>query len=465
MNRPPKRGQRAVVLGASMAGLAAARVLADFYECVTVVERDSLPETPANRRGVPQGRHVHLLWGRGFRALDELFPGLGDDLAAGGVPHVRGDLSKVYISTGGYPLPRSGHITGFQLTTPSRPFLEWHLRRRLGGHANVEVLACHDVVEPTTNPAQDRVTGAIVRARGGGGERALEADLVVDATGRGARTPAFLDAMGYGRPAEDHVDVRLMYSSQWLQLPAEIPNEAAVVVGPVPGRPTGMALFRNEHHTAMFTVYGMVGREPPTEFAQMLAFVEEFTPTPVVAAMRAGAPLTDGACHRMPTSRWRRYDRMRRFPRGLLVIGDAVCSFNPVYGQGMTVAALEALALRRCLRRDGDNLARRYFHTTGKIIGGAWQLATGSDLSLPEVDGPRPLPVRIANRYVHHVQAAAERDIVVAQRLSSVVGLIHPPAGLMHPTVIARVAKATLARRADETPAAQQLPARATADP
>ncbi|MGA9677880.1 MAG: 2-polyprenyl-6-methoxyphenol hydroxylase-like oxidoreductase [Mycobacterium sp.] len=463
MNDVTKRGQHAVVLGASMAGLLAARVLADFYDSVTIVDRDVLPEEPVNRRGVPQGRHSHLLWGRGLRVLEELFAGIGAELIEAGVPACRGELSQVYISTGGHPPPRSGHIENFQLITPSRRFLEWHVRRRVAALANVEVLEGHDIVEPITTATKDRITGAIVRTRPNGSERALEADLVVDATGRGARTPAFLDAMGYAPPTEDHLDVRLTYSSHSLQLPPEVPNEIAVIVGPVPGRPTGTFIFRNENNTAMFTVLGMAGHEPPSEFAQMRSFIEEFTPAHVVAMIRESVPLTDGTRHRMPTSRWRRYDRMRRFPHGLLVMGDAICSFNPIYGQGMTIAALEALALQRCLRRDRGDLAQRFFQTTSKIISDAWQLATGADLTLPEVEGPRPLPVRITNKYVQEVQAAAEHDIVVAERLSNVAGLIDSPRRLMHPAVVARVAKVNFARRADKAAAAPAA-RRATAD-
>ena len=154
---------------------------------------------------------------------------------------------------------------------------------------------------------------------------------------------------------------------------------------------------------------------------------------------------------------------MRRFPHGLLVMGDAICSFNPIYGQGMTIAALEALALQRCLRRDRGDLAQRFFQAASKIISDAWQLATGADLTLPEVEGPRPLPVRITNKYVQQVQAAAEHDIVVAERLSNVAGLIDSPRRLMHPAVVARVAKVNFARRADKAAAAPAA-RRATAD-
>jgi 2-polyprenyl-6-methoxyphenol hydroxylase-like FAD-dependent oxidoreductase len=442
-----KLGEHAVVLGASMGGLLAARVLADFYETVTVVERDVLPETSANRRGVPQGRHVHLLLGRGSQVLDELFPGFLDELVAAGAPSFDGDMSKLYLSNGGHLFPRSGRAKDVPFFLPSRPLLESHVRRRVRAVANVTVLDGHDVVELTSTPPRDRVTGALVRARPDGGERVLGADLVVDAMGRGARTPAFLEGLGYGCPVEDHLGMRLAYSSQLLRIPPGMLNELMVIIGPVPGRPTGMALFGNENNTWMFSVIGMVGREPPDELAEMLAFVEDFAPAHVLAAIRAGEPLAEVARYRMPSSQWRRYDKMRRFPAGLLVFGDAICSFNPVYGQGMTVAALEALALQRCLRRGEDGLARRHFRATAKAVGVAWQMATGADLSLPEVEGPRPLPVRIANNYVDRVLAAAESDIVVAEQFARVIAFLDPPTSLFHPALIARVATTNLRRR------------------
>jgi 2-polyprenyl-6-methoxyphenol hydroxylase-like FAD-dependent oxidoreductase len=442
-----KLGEHAVVLGASMGGLLAARVLADFYETVTVVERDVLPETSANRRGVPQGRHVHLLLGRGSQVLDELFPGFLDELVAAGAPSFDGDMSKLYLSNGGHLFPRSGRAKDVPFFLPSRPLLESHVRRRMRAVANVTVLDGHDVVELTSTPPRDRVTGALVRARPDGSERVLRADLVVDAMGRGARTPAFLEGLGYGRPAEDQLGMRLAYSSQLLRIPPGMLNELMVIIGPVPGRPTGMALFGNENNTWMFSVIGMVGREPPDELAEMLAFVEDFAPAHVLAAIRAGEPLAEVARYRMPSSQWRRYDKMRRFPAGLLVFGDAICSFNPVYGQGMTVAALEALALQRCLRRGEDGLARRHFQATAKAVGVAWQMATGADLSLPEVEGPRPLPVRIANNYVDRVLAAAESDIVVAEQFARVIAFLDPPTSLFHPALIARVATTNLRRR------------------
>lgn len=452
-----KLGEHAIVLGASMGGLLAARILADFYKTVTVVERDELPEIIANRRGVPQGRHSHLLLSRGSQILDELFPGILDDLVAAGTPVLGGDddLSKMYMSHGGHTFPRSGQFNDIRLFLPSRPLLESHIRRRLRGIANVAILENHDVVEPTSTPTRERITGALVRARTDGSERVLRADLVVDAMGRGAHTPAFLEGLGYGRPVEDHLGVRLAYSSGLLRLPPGTLNEMVVVIGPVPGRPTGLVLFQNENDTWTFTVFGMMGREPGDELASMLTFAEEFAPTHVLAAIRDGEPLGEVARYRMPSSQWRRYDKMRRFPAGLLVLGDAICGVNPIYGQGMTVAALQALALQRCLRRGTDGLARHYFRATAKVVGVAWRLATGADLSLPEVEGPRPLPVRIANTYVDRVLAAAESDTAVAEQFAKVIGFLDPPTSLFHPALIARVATINLRRQRSDRTATQ----------
>jgi len=238
-----------------------------------------------------------------------------------------------------------------------------------------------------------------------------------------------------------------MYSSLPVRLPRGALDELGVVIGPVPGRPTGMAIFANEDDIAMFTVYGMAGVEPPTGLNEMLGFAADFTPAHVVAAIRESELAGEGAQHRMPATRWRRYDKMNRWPAGLLAVGDAICSFNPVYAQGMTVAALEAQLLQECLRQGTDQLQRRYFRATAKTVCNAWQLATGADLSLPEIAGPRPAPVRIANRYVQRVQAAARTDPLVAQRLARVVGLIDAPSRLLRPEIATRVAAASLKRR------------------
>ena len=445
-----KLGQRAVVLGASMGGMLAARVLADFYQTVTVVERDVLPNDPANRRGVPQGRHVHALLRRGGQIIDELFPGILNELVAAGAPVLDdGDLSKVWMSVGGHQLVRVGTARDQQAMTmyvPSRPFLECHVRRRLRAVPNVTILSGLDAAEMTSSADRNRVTGVRVVNRASGAEQELTADLVIDAMGRGAHTPNLLESLGYGRPVEDQIVMRTCYVSQPLRIPPGT-VEQLVAVGAAPGRPTGMFLLGYENDTWIFTVFGMVGHEPPGDLAGMVSFAQEYTPAHVLAAVRAAEPLGEVIRHRMPSSQWRRYDKMRRFPEGLLVCGDAICSFDPIYGQGMTVSALDAVALRDCLVRGRHDLARRYFRAAAKSIGVAWRMGAGSDLAFPEVQGRRSLSMRVTNRLADWVLTACESDAVIVEKFFRVNNFIDPPVRLMHPSFISRVAAVNLRRR------------------
>jgi 2-polyprenyl-6-methoxyphenol hydroxylase-like FAD-dependent oxidoreductase len=423
-----------------MGGLLAARVLADFYDTVTVVERDELPNDPVNRRGVPQGRHVHALLPRGAQILHELFPGLLEELVANGAPvWDDGELSKLHMSYNGHQLLRSGKAQADDFYFPSRPFLECHIRRRLQAIENITILGGHAMAELTSTADRSRVTGVRVIDRDGA-EQTLAADLVMDAMGRGSHTPAFLESLGYGRPAEDHIVMHTTYVSQLLWIPPNTLTEMLVLISPAPGRPTGMFLFGYENDSWMFTVFGMVGHEPPRDLAGMLAFAEGYAPEHLLAAVRAGEPISPVVQHRMPSSQWRRYDKMRRFPDGLLVCGDAICSFNPIYGQGMTVAALDAAALRDTLRRGITDLPRRYFRAAAKAIGVAWQIAAGSDLAFPQVEGRRTPAMRLTNRFVDWVLTAIESDSVVGFQFFNVTGLIDPPTRLLHPSFLYRVA-------------------------
>ena len=448
----PVLGERAVVLGASMGGLLAARVLADFFETVTVIERDELSDDPVNRRGVPQGRHVHALLPRGAHILAELFPGLLDELVAAGAPVWNdGDLAKGYFSYSGHEVLRSGVVAGdhqeMAMYMPSRPLLECHVRRRLQEIGNVTIRDGHDVSELTSTADRSRITGVRVASRAGGVARELTADLVVDAMGRGAHTPTFLENLGYGRPPEDHITMHTTYVSQPLRIPPGTLKELLALVSPAPGRPMGMFLVGYEHDTWIFTVFGMAGRESPRDLAGMLSFADEYAPAHLLAAVRTGEPLGPVVQHRMPSSQWRRYDKMRRLPDGLLACGDAICSFNPIYGQGMSVAALDAVALRDCLRRGVTNLPRRYFRATAKAIGVAWQTGATSDLAFPEVEGQRTAAMRVTNRLVDLVLTASESDTVVGTQFFRVTGLLDPPTRLLRPSFLYRVTSVNLRRR------------------
>lgn len=448
-----KIGDHAVVLGASMAGLLAARALTDFVDTVTVVERDPLPDTVLNeaaaRRGVPQGRHLHGLLARGARVIGEMFPGIFDELVMDGAHFDGRDLSRWHYNLGGHPMVRSGSATSVTAYLVTRPFLEDHVRTRVRNIPSVTLLDEHDVVALAATPDHHRITGARVVNRRTRENFTLAADLVVDATGRGARTPFWLDSLGYGRPLEDHLVVHVTYMSQVLSMAPDALHELGFVVGFVPGRPRGLGMLHCENDTWVFTVMGIAGREPPRDFAGMCEFVEDCAPAHMLAAVKAARPIGEPARHRMPSSQWRRYDKMRRFPEGLLVMGDAICSFNPIYGQGMTVAALEASALRDCLSCGAEDLAPRFFRAAAGPIRQAWQLSTNPDRNLPEIDGAPTLVARLLGRYIDRVLTAAEYDAVAVNQFARVTSLVDPPTKLLRPGMIWRAARATDRRRPD----------------
>jgi len=448
-----------VVLGASMGGLLAARVLADFYDRVTVVERDVLPTDPVNRRGVPQGRLIHACLARLTEVLDELFPGFRDDLVADGVTSWDdGDFSKLCWSSGGHQLVRSGNSAEApRILSPSRPLLEWNVRRRVCAIANVRFLEGHDVVGLTATPDRARVTGARVVSRADDRETVLEADLVIDSTGRGSRTPVFLEQLGYKRPREDEVTVQLAYACQLVRIAPGAVKEHMIALFPAPGRPRMFAMIAYENDSWMIGAGTMAGIEPPRDRAEILEYAKELAPTHVSEALRTAEPLADVVHHRVPSNRWRRYDKMRRTPEGFLVVGDAVCSFNPIYGQGMTVAAIEATVLRDCLRRGGRDLTRRFSRIAAANIRVAWQTAVGSDLALPEVQGPRPMWMRISNACLEQVMTATESDPVVAGHFMRVTAMIDPPIRLLRPAILLRVMQAQYRRRRQAEPADERF--------
>lgn len=431
----------AMVLGASMSGLLTARVLSDFYDTVTVVERDVLPDGPEMRKGVPQGSHAHVLLARGGEILAELFPGLLDELVAAGVPKWDdGDLSRRDIRVGARQLSRNGHMRHpLRDYRPTRPLLEDLVRQRVRAIPNIIILGGHEVVQLTSTSDRARVTGAVIADRAAEEARAVPAELVVDAMGRGSRTPVFFKQLGYGKPDEDVLTIRLTYTSQWFQIPSGTMPVDVAGAFPEPGRSSGFALLENEGGRWGLSV-GSVGRDEPGEHcAELLSFIENIAPADVMDVLRAATPIGEVSKYRVPSNRWRRYDKMRRTPDGFLVVGDAFCSFNPVYGQGMTVAALEALTLRECLRQGLAGLPGRYFRSAAGQIDAAWQTAVSSDLGLPGVTGSRTLTMRLTHAYLQRVLTAAESDPAVTEQFLRVAGMIDPPARLLRPVMIFRV--------------------------
>jgi 2-polyprenyl-6-methoxyphenol hydroxylase-like FAD-dependent oxidoreductase len=433
----------ALVLGGSMAGLLAARVLSDVYGQVTIVDRDELGPGPDARGGVPQGRHAHGLLASGRAVLEELFPGIVEDLVAAGAPS--GDtLSRGRFYFGGHRLVR--HDSRMVAVGASRPMLESFVRQRVHAIPGVSVQDRTDVVDLAFDATGTRVTGAeVVPREGDRAARTIPADLVVDATGRGSRTPEWLTRRGYPPVAVDRVGIDLAYTSRVFTAgPDLLDGDNVVLLGSTPANPRGAVLQRLEGGRALLSLIGILGDYPPTDDAGFRAFAASLSAPEIYAAIRDAEPLTRAVSFRFPESVRRRYERLNRFPGGLLVMGDAVCSFNPAYAQGMSVSALQALALRDSLRRaasrgDRQPDAPRFFRAAAKVVDRPWMVAAGGDLAFPGVPGPRPLPVRLVNAYVARVQAAAERDAKLAVAFLRVGAMLDAPPALMRPDRLLRV--------------------------
>ena len=431
-------GDRAVVLGGSIAGLLTARVLADHYAHVVVVERDELPTGVAHRRGVPQGRHIHALLARGQQALDELFPELTAQLAARGAP--TGDvLGEARHCFGGHRFRQA--TSGLIAVCASRPLLEDLVRARVRSVPAVQILDRCDVVGFVTSPDGARVTGAqVLRRADGSTEEVIDAELVVDATGRGSRTPDRLEVLGYPRPHVEQVRIGVGYTTRIYRLPpGALGGDRAVIIGPSPDQPRGGALQALEGERHLLTLVGVLGDHPPTDPDGFVAFARSLRFPDIADAIRDADPLDSPVAFRYPASARHHYERLSRFPDGLLVTGDALCSFNPIYAQGMSVAALEALALRRHLERGLRPRPARVLRDLARVVDLPWNMAAGGDLAFPEVEGRRSAQTRIVNRYISRVQAAAEHDAEVGRAFVRVSGLVDKPESLLRPNIATRV--------------------------
>lgn len=435
--------ENALVCGASIAGLFAARVLSDFYDAVTVVERDKLPDGTSQRRGVSQGRHLHQMLGRGVPYTVDLFPGLLDELEAAGaiVLDSPDDPALFHISVGDIVFCRSGRFTrseGMVVFLASRPLLERIIRRQVRSINKVTFMDGHDVAETVIDPA-GQVTGACVVERETGQKLALAADLVIDATGRSARTPALLEANGYQRPPERRYTVDLSYSSQFFRLPPGALAERAVLEIPTLDSPEGYGLLSYENGTVIATVIGFAGRKTPNDLPGLLDSFSASMPNHVAAALRAGEPMGEVSTQRYPASVWRRYDKLSRFPKGLLVIGDAVCSFNPVYGQGMTSAALQASALQTCLADGKGQLSIRFFRASAKKLAPMWWANRFFDFTIIPSGGWQSKPKKFISHAMGKLYAAAETDIVITETLFRQMQLLAQPTEFLRPSLLWRI--------------------------
>jgi len=456
--------RHALVIGGSMAGLLAARVLSDRFEQVTLVESDSFPTQPQWRQGVPQSHHGHVLLTKGQQILEQLFPGLQAELAAAGAPRVDWTADCPLLGLFGWA-PRFSSELKTHVTT--RNLLEWSIRQRLLGCSNIRFLPSTQVIGLLSDADKTCVTGVKVRSRHSSESAELPANLVVDASGRQSHAPQWLTALGYAPPEETVINSFLGYASRWYQRPAHLQLDWQVLylLPKAPHLKRGALVCPVEGDRWIVSLTGVAQDYPPTDEPGFLDFARSLRSSVVYDAIKDAQPLSPIYGYRNTENRLRHYEKLSRFPESFIVLGDAVCAFNPVYGQGMTVAALGALTLNQCLKQQQREhlvgLAVRFQRQLAKVNNTPWLMATAEDFRWPTTQGGYPtLGTRLMHQYLDKVMLLAVESPDTYKVWAEVIHMKTPPAALFQPSILIRsLAKAVHSHPEEERNAlAQSIP-------
>lgn len=422
-----KNNDQAVVVGGSIAGLLAARVLSDSFARVIVLDRDEMPLAAKHRRGVPQSRHAHGLLDKGRAIFDELLPGFTADLLDRGAVTADTHNDVVWYNDGRRMLRAESDLTALCV---SRPALESYVRQRVAALPNVEIREGVEVSGLTVRA--DAVTGVQTV------EEVIAASVVVDATGRSNRGPAWLAELGYPAPPEETVKAGLVYVTREYRRDPHAQDFTAMIVGHHPANPTSTGTLAAEGDRWIVTLMGMNDDVPPMDGPGFEAFAKRLDGPELHRMLETAEPLTEPVKFRIGPSARRRYERCARLPEGFLALGDALCCFNPAYGQGMTTAAMAARWLKDCLH-SREGLTSRYFAGVKAIVDTPWDITVSGDLRFPHVPGRRTAKVRFLNAYLSKVHIAAQADPVVGQTFLRAVNFLITPPQLMSPKMLWRV--------------------------
>ncbi len=441
--------QHAIVIGGSLGGLLTARVLSKHFDRVTIIEKDRVELRPESRPGQPQTRHLHALLAQGLNVMTDYFPDLPQALVARGAIVNDFTDSMRWYSYGGY---RAQFKIGFNITTMSRVLLE-HLVREwvlalpqieLRDRATVKQLVATPAGDARSDAANQRVSGAIVSQQNSTPQTTIiGADLIVDVTGRNSLSLQWLQNLGYAPPPESEVRVNVGYATRIYRRDPQDPRSQTWILSTpeAPHQKRFGGMFPIEGNRWLVSIGGWHGEHAPLDARGYLEFARSLPSADIYEAIRSCEPLSEIIPHKFVSSRRRHYERLKRFPTGYIVLGDAISSFNPTYGQGMTVAALEAAELDRLLSADrsDDRLAATFFDRVAKIIEMPWQLAIGEDFRFPQTTGTKPLGVDVVNCYVKRLHQATLHDRIVGDAFFKVMNLIAPPSTLFHPQIVWRV--------------------------
>ncbi|RLA44394.1 MAG: hypothetical protein DRR06_09790 [Gammaproteobacteria bacterium] len=445
-------GEHAVVIGGSMAGLLTARVLSDYFERVTIFEADTPPEEAVPRKGVPQGNHIHTLLPGGTDVVLKYFPNIHDDLVAGGADY--GDPTiKWRLCMGGRWQPRIA--SGMGSYTMSRPLLEATVRKHTAAVPNITLHSATSVDGYYSNADNTAVTGVILES----GET-VGADFVADVSGRNSSASKWIEAMGFTPPERSTIGIDVGYTTFEVAEPLGNQRDWNILfITPkrIPEETRSGGIFCIEGGRYLVTASGYHKDYAPTDWSGFQDFMKALPYSSIYDEIKDLQPSGEAKEYRYTSYLRRHYERLTNFPTGLIVLGDAMCSLNPVYGQGMTVAAKEVDHLDTCLRQCSENgglgnLARPFFKGAAKYIDAAWDAITVEDFRYPQTRGERPRAYGLAKWLNRKFFALSGVDEEFSVAFMKTLGLVEPPESLLKPKYLFKALFAKMPEQDREPP-------------
>lgn len=453
----------AVVIGGSLAGLSAGRVLSDHFKHVTVIDRDAYPDGAVERPGVPQSRHVHALLARGRKELEKLFPGFDRTMLERGAHEIDFGWDFATLRPEGWD---TRVFNNLPLLFASRTLIESVVRECFRALPNVTLMERTTVTGISASRNGNlRATGVSISPLDGGSPSTIEATLAVDASGRASKAPDWFKTLGLEPPPESVVDSFSGYSTRWFKTPAaaQWPRDwwwkGIWIDIKAPEHMLAGVLFPVENGRWIVTLGGASKHYPPSDEVGFMAALETLRSPLLAEAVRLAEPISPVYSNRAMANRFRHYEHWQHQLEGFIALGDAACAFNPVYGQGMTTGTVSATILDQCLKQYGPtnpDLPRRFFREQGKFQMIPWMLATGADFRFPETVGERPKGNKLFSAYLENMFKAGNEDIVVRRQVGQVLNMLKPPSAFFTPTMIARVVKWILKRKLTGTPKTEQ---------
>lgn len=426
----------AVVIGASMAGLMAARALSNHFAKVVVLERDPLVDDVQPRKGVPQAHHAHVLLTSGLNAIEHYYPGIIAEMEQGGVDRVAWAEEMRWYQSGSW---KTRKPVGISFYPQARTRLEGRVRSWLCKRPGVEIRSGCSVQGLIYDSEHRAVNGVHITQDGQSSD--LQADLVVDAAGRGSRILKWLEDLGYSAPPKEVMPIDLVYVSRVYRKTSAIRDWTGLACHPLPDVPRGGILLPLDSEHWMLTLFGYLGEHPTTDSDGILRFVKALPIPDLYNALVDAEPASEPIKFEYPQQVRQRYDRVAHFPNSLLVVGDALCSFDPVFAQGMTIAAKEALALDHALtaNADGEALRKAFFNACQQAIETPWLITKSEALRFKNMPGERSLFIRILQWYTGQVFALSAESTDAYRAFLDVMHLTHGPVAFFRPAVLGRV--------------------------